>query len=143
MIAIRRDIVNKKNQACELIIKDPLFENQLASGPRHLKDGALEGAVGIWKNEIGESQGDQPSKPRQQGHWRNCLIETDASSLHGGEFIVMRQSGEGEKNGHEGGHRNSEGQQVRNQIKQEFAEFSQTGPSNKKQLGVAHGLAQK
>ena len=110
MFAIGRDAVNEKNQTGELIIKDPFFEDELASGPRHLQDGKFEGAVGLGKNKIGEGEGDQPSKPRQQSHWRDCLIEADASSLHGGEFIVVSQSGEGEKNGNEGCHRNSEGE---------------------------------
>ena len=143
MFAIRGDAVNEKNQTCKLIIKDPLFENQLTSGARHFQDSALKGAVGMWKNKIGESEGDQPSKTCQQSYWRDYLIKANASSLHGGEFIVMSQSGEGEKNGHEGGHGYSEGEQIWNQIEQEFAEFSQPGSSNKKQLDVAHGFAQK
>lgn len=132
MFAVRGDGVDEKDQAGELIIKDPFFEDELASGPRHLQDGAFEGAVGMGKNKIGKDKSDQPGKTCQQSHWRDCLIEADASSLHGGDFIVVSQPGEGEKNGHEGGHRNSEGEQIRHQIEQEFAEVSQTGPSNKK-----------
>ena len=102
MFAVRGDAVDEENQAVELIIKDSLLKNQLPPGTRHVQDGAFKGAVGMGKNKIGENKGDQPSKPSQQSHRRDCLIEADAGSLHGGEFIVMSQSGEGEKNGNDG-----------------------------------------